>query len=118
MSENMDINEMNQNQGKGPKLSVLSELNGTSIGVGIGLICIIIASIVFYVFMNLSPKKTLKLLQRSSRRKRTSTSLSSQQTIRARSIQIPTKTRRDLQKTSTWIMLRRFLCRTTPVSAS
>lgn len=62
MSENMDINEMNQNQGKGPKLSVLSELNGTSIGVGIGLICIIIASITFYIFMNLSPKKTVKVV--------------------------------------------------------
>lgn len=62
MSENMDINEMNQNQGKGPKLSVLSELNGASIGVGIGLICIIIASITFYIFMNLSPKKTVKVV--------------------------------------------------------
>ena len=62
MSENMDINEMNQNQDKGPKLSVLSELNGTSIGVGIGLICIIIASLVFYIFMNLSPKKTVKVV--------------------------------------------------------
>lgn len=62
MSENMDINEMNQNQGKGPKLSVLSELNGASIGVGIGLICIIIASLVFYIFMNLSPKKTVKVV--------------------------------------------------------
>ncbi len=62
MSENMDINEMNQNQGKGPKLSVLSELNGASIGVGIGLICVIIASLVFYIFMNLSPKKTVKVV--------------------------------------------------------
>ena len=62
MSENMDINEMNQNQDKGPKLSVLSELNGASIGVGIGLICIIIASITFYIFMNLSPKKTVKVV--------------------------------------------------------
>ena len=62
MSENMDINEMNHNQGKGPKLSVLSELNGASIGVGIGLICVIIASLVFYIFMNLSPKKTVKVV--------------------------------------------------------
>ena len=62
MSENLDINEMNQSQEKSPKLSVLSELNGTSIGVGIGLICIIIASVIFYVFMNLSPAKTVKVI--------------------------------------------------------
>lgn len=41
------------------KLSVFSELNGASIGVGIALICIIIVSIVFYVFMNLSPAKSV-----------------------------------------------------------
>ena len=62
MSENVEYNELNQNQGKGPKLSVLSELNGASISVGIALICIIIASVVFYVFMNLSPKKTVKVV--------------------------------------------------------
>lgn len=62
MSENLDINEMNQSQEKSPKLSVLSELNGASIGVGIGLICIIIASVIFYVFMNLSPAKTVKVI--------------------------------------------------------
>ncbi len=62
MSENVEYNELNQDQGKGPKLSVLSELNGASIGVGIALICIIIAGIVFYVFMNLSPKKTVKVV--------------------------------------------------------
>jgi len=62
MSDNLDINEMNQAKDKGPRLSVLSELNGASIGVGIGLICIIIASIVFYVFMNLSPKKTVEVI--------------------------------------------------------
>lgn len=62
MSDNFDINEMNQSQEKAPKLSVLSELNGASIGVGIALICIIIASVVFYVFMNLSPKKTVKVV--------------------------------------------------------
>ena len=44
------------------KLSVFSELNGTSIGVGIALICVIIASIVFYVFMNLSPVKHVKVI--------------------------------------------------------
>ena len=62
MSENLDINEMNQSQEKAPKLSVLSELNGASIGVGIGLICIIIASLLFYIFMNLSPAKTVKVV--------------------------------------------------------
>ena len=62
MSENVDINEMNQNLEKSPKLSVLSELNGASVGVGIGLLFIIIASIVFYVFMNLSPAKTVKVI--------------------------------------------------------
>ena len=62
MSDNIDINEMNQAKEKAPRLSVLSELNGASIGVGIGLICIIIASLVFYIFMNLSPKKTVKVI--------------------------------------------------------
>ena len=62
MSDNLDINEMNQAKEKAPRLSVLSELNGASIGVGIGLICIIIASLVFYIFMNLSPKKTVKVI--------------------------------------------------------
>ena len=62
MSENVEFNELNQNQGKGPKLSVLSELNGASISVGIALIRIIIASVVFYIFMNLSPKKTVKVV--------------------------------------------------------
>ena len=62
MSDNLDINEMNQSQEKAPKLSVLSELNGATIGVGIALICIIIASVVFYIFMNLSPKKTVKVI--------------------------------------------------------
>ena len=62
MSENLEINEINQNQDKGPKLSVLSELNGASITVGIALIVIIILSIAFYIFMNLSPKKTVKVV--------------------------------------------------------
>ena len=52
--------ENNDSQNKA-KLSVFSELNGASIGVGIALICIIIASIVFYVFMNLSPAKSVKV---------------------------------------------------------
>ena len=62
MSENIDINEMNQANEKAVRLSVLSELNGASIGVGIGLLCIIIASLVFYIFMNLSPAKTVKVV--------------------------------------------------------
>lgn len=57
-------NKMIENSGNNSKtkLSVFSELNGASIGVGIGLICIIIASLVFYVFMNLSPAKTVKVI--------------------------------------------------------
>jgi len=62
MSENLEINEMNQNKDNGPKLSVLSELNGASISVGIGLLVIIILSIAFYIFMNLSPAKTVKVV--------------------------------------------------------
>lgn len=62
MSENLDINEMNQAKEKEPKLSVFSELNGASIGVGVGLIVVIILSIAFYVFMNLSPAKTVKVV--------------------------------------------------------
>ena len=44
------------------KLSIWSELNGTSISVGIALICIIIASVIFYIFMNLSPAKHVKVI--------------------------------------------------------
>jgi uncharacterized membrane protein YgcG len=63
MSENID-NNLVENNGKNSsnKLSIFSELNGASIGVGIGLICIVIASLVFYVFMNLSPKKSVKVV--------------------------------------------------------
>ena len=62
MSAEID-NTLIENNGKntGTKLSVLSELNGASISVGIVLVCIIIASIVFYVFMNLSPAKSVKV---------------------------------------------------------
>ena len=52
--------ENNDSQNKS-KLSVFSELNGASIGVGIALVCIIIASIAFYIFMNLSPAKSVKV---------------------------------------------------------
>ncbi|MBR3246973.1 MAG: TPM domain-containing protein [Clostridiales bacterium] len=62
MSENIDINEMNQAKEKAPKLSVFSELNGASIGVGVGLIAIMVASLIFYIFMNLSPAKTVKVV--------------------------------------------------------
>ena len=59
--DNSLIENNNSNNMK-TKLSIWSELNGTSIGVGIALICIIIASIVFYVFMNLSPAKHVKVV--------------------------------------------------------
>ena len=52
----------NDNSKNKEKLSVFSELNGASVGVGIGLICVIIASIVFYIFMNLSPAKHVKVV--------------------------------------------------------
>ena len=57
-------NTLIENNGKlgKTKLSVFSELNGASIGVGIALICIIIASVAFYIFMNLSPAKTVKVI--------------------------------------------------------
>lgn len=45
-----------------PKVSLLAELNGASIGVGIALLCVIIASTVLYIFMNLSPAKTVKVV--------------------------------------------------------
>ena len=48
-------NEYNQ------KISNWSELSGASIGVGIGLLGIIIVSIIFYVFMNLSPAKKVRV---------------------------------------------------------
>ncbi|MCR5328402.1 MAG: TPM domain-containing protein [Saccharofermentans sp.] len=63
MSAEVDNNLIENNgNNNNAKLSVFSELNGASIGVGIGLICVIIASLVFYVFMNLSPKKSVKVV--------------------------------------------------------
>lgn len=62
MSENVDYNELHQNKDAGQKLSVMSELSGASIGIGIALIAIIIVSLAFYVFMNLSPKKSVKVV--------------------------------------------------------
>ncbi len=43
------------------KLSIWSELSGASIGVGITLIVLIIIAVAFYVFMNLSPAKKIKV---------------------------------------------------------
>ena len=63
MSAEIDNTLIENNDSKNKeKLSIFSELNGTSIGVGIALICIIIASIVFYIFMNLSPAKHVKVI--------------------------------------------------------
>ena len=53
--------ENNNSENTKTKLSVLSELNGASVGVGIALICVIIVSVAFYIFMNLSPAKTVKV---------------------------------------------------------
>ena len=54
--------ENNSSTNTKTRLSIWNELSGASIGVGIGLICIIIASIVFYIFMNLSPAKHVKVV--------------------------------------------------------
>ena len=43
------------------KLSIWSELSGASIGVGIGLLVLVIFAIGFYVFMNLSPAKKVRV---------------------------------------------------------
>lgn len=43
------------------KLSIWSELSGASVGVGIGLLVLVIFAIVFYVFMNLSPAKKVRV---------------------------------------------------------
>ena len=43
------------------KLSIWSELSGASIGVGIGLLVLVIFAICFYVFMNLSPAKKVRV---------------------------------------------------------
>ena len=43
------------------KISIWSELSGASIGVGIGLLGIVIVSIFFYIFMNLSPAKKVRV---------------------------------------------------------
>ena len=43
------------------KLSIWSELSGASVGVGIGLLVLVIFSIAFYVFMNLSPAKKVRV---------------------------------------------------------
>ena len=43
------------------KISIWSELSGASIGVGIGLLITVIIAIVFYIFMNLSPAKKVRV---------------------------------------------------------
>ena len=46
---------------KNNRLSIWSELSGASISIGIGLIVLIIVSVAFYVFMNLSPSKKVRV---------------------------------------------------------
>ena len=43
------------------KISIWNELSGASIGVGIGLLVTVIIAIVFYIFMNLSPAKKVRV---------------------------------------------------------
>jgi len=63
MSAEIDNTLIENNNSKNKeRLSVFSELNGTSVGVGIALICVIIVSIAFYIFMNLSPAKHVKVV--------------------------------------------------------
>ena len=53
----MSGNKSNNNQ----KISIWSELSGASVGVGIGLLGIVIVAIFFYIFMNLSPAKKVRV---------------------------------------------------------
>lgn len=50
-------NNINNSQ----KISIWSELSGASIGVGIGLLVIVIVAVFFYIFMNLSPAKKVRV---------------------------------------------------------
>ena len=50
-----------QEKNKNIKLSIWSELSGASIGVGIGLLVLVIVAIGFYIFMNLSPAKKVRV---------------------------------------------------------
>ena len=52
---------MSTNNNKVQKISIWSELSGASIGVGIGLVVLVILSIAFYIFMNLSPAKKVRV---------------------------------------------------------
>lgn len=52
---------MSNSKTKNTKLSIWSELSGASIGVGIGLLVLVIFAIGFYVFMNLSPAKKVRV---------------------------------------------------------
>jgi len=50
-----------KNTNKSTKLSIWSELSGASIGVGIGLLVLVIFAVFFYIFMNLSPAKKVRV---------------------------------------------------------
>ena len=52
---------MSNSKTKNTKLSIWSELSGASVGVGIGLLVLVIFAIGFYVFMNLSPAKKVRV---------------------------------------------------------
>jgi hypothetical protein len=52
---------MSNSKTKNTKLSIWSELSGASIGVGIGLLVLVIFAVGFYVFMNLSPAKKVRV---------------------------------------------------------
>ena len=52
---------MSNNKKNNQKISIWSELSGASIGVGIGLLVIVILAVIFYIFMNLSPAKKVRV---------------------------------------------------------
>lgn len=52
---------MSKKTEKAQKISIWSELSGASVGVGIGLLGIVIVAIIFYIFMNLSPAKKVRV---------------------------------------------------------
>ena len=52
---------MSANTKRNQKISIWSELSGASIGVAIGLLVTVILAIAFYIFMNLSPAKRVKI---------------------------------------------------------
>ena len=52
---------MSAKKNNNQKISIWNELSGASIGVGIGLLVTVIIAIVFYIFMNLSPAKKVRV---------------------------------------------------------